>query len=51
MEAYEGKYNVILLDWESLASFTGVFSYDWAARNSIDIGHYLGYCLAALSNG
>ena len=34
---------------KQVGSFTD-FSYDWAARNAIDVGQYFGYCLAALSN-
>ena len=30
-------------------SFLTVWWYDWAARNSIDVGNYLGRCLAELS--
>jgi len=47
--------NVILVDWSGLAAFTGIddwdnFVYDLAARNSIDVGEFLGVCLAELSN-
>ena len=45
--------SVIRVDWKSLAFFGqitdwGSYSYDSAARNSIDIGEYLGHCLSAL---
>jgi len=54
MTAYNKDVNVILVDWEELArveQFKGTdnYSYDSAARNSIDTGEYLGYCFAALS--
>jgi len=54
MTAYNRDVNVILVDWEELArvdQFKGTdnYSYDSAARNCIDVGEYLGYCFAALS--
>jgi len=55
MSSSEKSVNVILVDWSGLAAFTGVddwdnFVYDLAARNSIDVGEFLGMCLAGLSN-
>ena len=50
MEAYDGKYDVILLNWTNLAILKD-WEGNWGTRNSIDVGQYLGYCLAALSNG
>ena len=46
--------NVILVEWKNLA-FAGQitdwdsYSYDSAARNSIDIGEYLGHCIYSLT--
>jgi hypothetical protein len=63
MEATGRNANVVLLDWSGLASFIQVRSlphsecqaddwdnafYDEAARNAIDVGEFLGRCLAAL---
>jgi len=55
MSSSDKPVNVILVDWSGLAKFTGVddwdnFVYDLAARNSIDVGEFLGMCLAELSN-
>jgi len=54
MNAYNKDVNVILVDWEELARInqwkgTDNYSYDSAARNSLDVGEYLGYCFAELS--
>jgi len=57
MIQYQQTVNVVLVDWPKLASeyavdgwfFTNSI-YDHAARNSIDVGHFLGLCLAELSN-
>jgi len=54
MERFNKEVNVILLNWPDLAFFgqaadwDSVF-YDSAARNSIDVGEYMGHCLAAIS--
>jgi len=55
MSSSNKEDNVILVDWSVLASFTGFdgwdnYVYDFAARNSIDVGEFLGMCLAGLSN-
>jgi len=55
MSSSDKSVNVILVDWSGLAAFTGIddwdnFVYDLAARNSIDVGEFLGMCLAGLSN-
>jgi len=55
MKAYNNDVNVILLDWSGLAFFIQApdwdsYLYDSAARNGIDVGEYLGHCLAALNN-
>merc|ERR1712025_1420926 len=54
MEKYAKTVSVILVDWANLASFTGWgdwdnYVYDWSARNSIDVGEFVGRCLAELS--
>jgi len=54
MEKYGKTVSVILVDWANLASFTGWgdwdnYVYDWSARNSIDVGEFVGRCLAELS--
>jgi len=56
MEASNQGYNVILVDWSNLAFALQVdgwddYLYDLAAKNSIDVGEFLGKCLAGLSNG
>jgi len=52
VKQYKGEYGVILLDWSSLASnsmtWTGS-TYNNAARNGIDVGNFVGKCLAGLS--
>ena len=52
---YPRAVNVILVDWRDLAfplqfNDWDSFAYDSAARNAIDIGEYLGHCLAALTD-
>jgi len=47
--------SVILVDWSILATPMAYenlenYVYDYAARNSIDVGEFLGKCLAELSN-
>jgi len=53
MQASEGDVNVILVDWSPLAEpliiQEGNWFYDAAAMNSIDVGNYVGRCLAQLS--
>merc|ERR1712066_517575 len=54
MERYSKAVGVVLVDWANLASFTGFgdwdnLVYDWSARNSIDVGEFVGKCLAQLS--
>jgi len=54
MKQYNRKVNVILVNWSSLAFIVQApvwnsMFYDSAARNSIDVGRYLGHCLAALN--
>lgn len=52
MQANIGEVNVILVDWSSLAFpifRKGNFFYDAAAINAIDVGNYIGRCLAELS--
>ena len=55
MQAYYTEVNVILINWPDLA-FIGQIAdwdsvaYDSAARNAIDVGEYLGHCLAALTS-
>jgi len=54
MERYSKSVGVILVDWANLASFTGFgdwdnMVYDWSARNCIDVGEFVGKCLAQLS--
>ena len=50
MKAYQNNVNVILLEWETLAHAPGLplAHYDEVANNSIDVGNYLGKCLARL---
>ena len=53
METSAEDINVILFDWTDLAGifqFEGGddYAYNEAARNSVDLGEYLGHCLAAL---
>ena len=55
MDNFSGEYSVVLLDWQNLAWFAQIsswddFIYDLAARNSIDVGEFTGLCLAGLSN-
>jgi len=55
MSTTEKSVNVILVDWSGLAKFNGIddwdnYVYDLAARNSIDVGQFLGVCLGELSN-
>merc|ERR1719500_2490678 len=55
MSSTDKSVNVILVDWSGLAAFTGIddwdnYVYDFAARNSVDVGEFLGMCLAGLSN-
>ena len=55
MQAYTQEVNVILVNWPDLAFIGQVedwdnLAYDSAARNSIDVGEYLGQCLGALSS-
>jgi len=55
MTKYNREVNVILVDWHQLASPNAYqdlsnYVYDYAARNCIDVGEYLGLCLAELSN-
>ena len=54
MEAFDNKVNVILVDWSALAHVGGnlqtLLHYDEVAKNSIDVGNYLGRCLAKLSD-
>ena len=54
METNNREVNVLLVDWSDLAFFGQIdgwdnFFYDDAARNSIDVGEYLGRCLGALA--
>jgi len=54
MQATGHKVNVILVNWASLATaikFTSLndFAYNEAALNAIDVGSFLGLCLAELS--
>merc|ERR550517_1055742 len=54
MERYSKAVGVALVDWANLASFTGFgdwdnYVYNWSARNSIDVGEFVGSCLAELS--
>ena len=54
MQATGRAVNVILVNWPHLAAatqFAGVenYGYDKAARNALDVGAFLGLCLAALS--
>ena len=55
MQQNNKEVNVILVNWSGLAfaiqapDWDSVL-YDAAARNAIDIGQYLGHCLAALHN-
>jgi len=53
MDRYGGDYDVILVDWHNLAWFLQISSwddyiYDLAARNSIDVGEFVGRCLAGV---
>jgi len=54
MSHYNGKYDVILVDWAPLATPAQYdkwddYSYDSAARNAIDVGNFIGKCLAGIS--
>jgi len=50
MGLYGNQVNVIMLNWESLAEPTvSTDVYDRQARNAIDVGNYVGLCLAKLS--
>merc|ERR1712227_281878 len=54
MSHYEKEASVILVDWHNLASFTGFddwnnYAYDYSARNCIDVGEFVGLCLAELA--
>jgi len=54
MQTNNMEANVILVNWPDLAFFGQAdgwdnFFYDDAARNSIDVGEYLGHCLAAMA--
>jgi len=54
MSHYEKDVSVILVDWHNLASFTGFddwnnYAYDYSARNCIDVGEFVGLCLAELA--
>ena len=56
MSHFNKDVSVILVDWHNLASafyFAFYFDfdnyvYDYAARNAIDVGEFLGLCLAEL---
>jgi len=53
MDKYGGDHDVILVDWHNLAWFLQITSwddyfYDLAARNSIDVGEFVGRCLAGV---
>lgn len=55
MQTNNMEANVILVNWPDLAFFGQADgwdnnSYDDAARNSIDVGEYLGHCLAAMAD-
>ena len=54
MEAFDNKVSVILVDWMALAHVGDIVQtllhYDKVAKNSIDVGNYLGRCLAKLSD-
>ena len=41
--------NVILVDWSKLAAISSLDFYDKSAKTAIDVGEYLGLCLAKLS--
>ena len=50
MKAHNNKVNVIMLDWSSIAkSIFLYFDYKYRAHDAIDVGNYLGRCLAKLS--
>ena len=51
MNRYNQKVNVILLNWPGLAlsDLESPSIYTSAAKNAIDVGAYLGHCLAAIS--
>ena len=50
MKAHNNQVNVIMLDWSSIAkSIFLYFDYKYRAHDSIDVGNYLGRCLAKLS--
>jgi lipoprotein lipase len=50
MERYSKQVNVILVDWAWHANYAKSYIwYDWSAKNSIDVGSYVGRCMAQLS--
>ena len=50
MKAYHNNVSVILLDWQTLAYAPDIVidHYNEVAKNSIDVGNYLGRCLTKL---
>ena len=53
MSHFNKDVSVILVDWHNLASAFQFdswnnYAYDYAARNAIDIGEFIGLCLAEL---
>ena len=53
MSHFKKDVSVILVDWHNLASAFQFdswnnYAYDYAARNAIDVGEFLGLCLAEL---
>ena len=53
MSHFNKDVSVILVDWQRLASAFyyeawNNYVYDYAARNAIDVGEFLGLCLAEL---
>lgn len=50
---YGTEYDMLLVDWNPLAQGEWHFpnsNYDEAAHNAVDVGRYLGLCLASLAN-
>jgi len=50
---HEAEYDVLMVDWSPLAQGEWHFpnaNYDEAAHNAVDVGRYLGLCLANLAN-
>jgi len=52
-KSYGTEYDVLLVDWQPLAIGEWHFpsaAYNDAAKNAVDVGRYLGLCLASLAN-